>query len=134
MKKAAALLAVLLPAVVLPAAGRDLLTIPAGDHFPLYIDKDTVKRNGKTVSFSYVVTVPKGFGGNGAPDGEKISNEIETVIDCAAETYSLGTVKVYGQAKAQGPVEKEFPGAEARKQFPIAPRSTAEYLAEFICR
>ncbi len=127
-------LLVLLLAPAGRALARDLVDVPVVDHFPLQIDKATLKRNGKVVSFSYVLAVPKSFDGRKAEKGEWISNEIEIAIDCKEETYSLGKFTVYGEAKAQGPVEKEFPASADSKPSRIYPRSTAGYLADFVCQ
>ena len=127
----AAIPVALLAIVPTAAPARDLVMIPVVDHFPLHLDKGTLKRNGSVATFSYVLAVPKGLGKN-SPEGWQ-STEVEASLDCKAETYSLGKVTIYSEPLAQGTVVREAPAPAESRQYDIQPRSTALYLAQFIC-
>ena len=131
MGRGGTLLAALLLVPGLALAARDLVSIPVVDHFPLHVDRSTVKREGKVVSFSYVLAVPKGIGKD-SQDGWD-STEVEAVIDCKAETYTLGKVLVYTEPLGQGPVQRSVPAPDVVRKYDIVPRSTAGYLADFLC-
>lgn len=115
----------------LPAGARDLEKVKVVDHFPLYLDKETLQRKGPVATFTYVMAVPKGLGKD-SPEGWE-STEIEATIDCKGETYSLGKMTMYPEPMAQGAATRTIPAAEPPKKFDIQPRSTALYLAEHIC-
>ena len=128
-----AVAAIVAATLATPVLARDLVDVPPIDYFPLRIDKATLKQEGKKFSFSYIIDVPKNFEGRKAKEGERGSNEVETVIDCAAETYTLGKVTVFSKARGEGEVETVLPAAVDGKPLRIFPNSTAGYLAEFVC-
>lgn len=114
------------------AAARDLVSVPVVDHFPLHVDRETVKRAGAMLSFKYVMAVPKGLG-KGSPEGWE-STEVEATIDCKEETYSLGAIAIYPEPLAQGEVRQTVPAPAEQRRYDIRPRSTAGYLADFLCK
>jgi hypothetical protein len=117
--------------VCAPGAGaRDLVSIPVVDHFPLHVDRDTLKRNGAMLSFKYVMPVLKGLGSS--EGGE--STEVETTIDCKEETYSLGAIAIYAGPMGQGELKTTTPAPAEQRRYDIRPRSTAGYLADFLCK
>lgn len=126
-------LATLLAALLapMPAPARDLEKVKVVDHFPLYLDKDTLQRKGPVATFSYVMAVPKGLGKD-SPEGWE-STEVEATLDCKGETYSLGKMTMYPEPMAQGTATRTIPAPEQPKKLDIQPRSTALYLAEHIC-
>lgn len=129
MRFIAAVLAVALAS--LPAFARNLEKIKVVDHFPLYLDKDTLQRKGPVATFTYVMAVPKGLGKD-SPDGWE-STEVEATLDCKGETYMLGKLTMYPEPMAQGTATRVIPAPEQPKKLDILPRSTALYLAEHIC-
>jgi hypothetical protein len=116
-----------------PGAGaRDLVSIPVVDHFPLHVDRETLKRNGAMLSFKYVMATPKGLGKDSAEGWE--STEVEATIDCKEETYSLGGIAIYPEPLAQGAVRTTLAAPAEQRRYDIRPRSTAGYLADFLCK
>jgi len=124
------LAALLLPGLAL--AARDLVSIPAKDHFPLHVDRSTVKREGKVVSFNYVLAVPKGLGKD-SQDGWE-STEVEANIDCKEETYYMGKVYVYSEPLAQGSLVRSVPEPTNPRRYDLSPRSTMGYIADYLCK
>jgi hypothetical protein len=115
------------------ASARDLVSIPVVDHFPLHVDKETLQRKGAVLTFKYVLAVPKGLGKD-SPEGWE-STEVDTIIDCKDETYSLGAITIYAEPLGQGEVKRSVPAPPGeRRSYDIRPRSTAGYLADFLCK
>jgi hypothetical protein len=123
----------LLLAAASAAGARDLVPIPVVDHFPLHVDKATLQRKGAVLSFKYVMAVPKGLGKD-SPEGWE-STEVEATIDCKEETYSLGAIAIYPEPLGQGEVKRTVPAPPGeRRSYDIRPRSTAGYLADYLCK
>jgi len=116
----------------LALAARDLVSIPVVDHFPLHVDRSTVKREGKVVSFNYVLAVPKGIGKDSQEGWE--STEVEANIDCKAETYYLGKVYIYSEPLAQGTLVRSVPEPTSPRRYDLRPRSTMGYIADYLCK
>ena len=132
MRRLAASCALVVAAFAPAAGARDLVSVPVVDHFPLHVDRETVKRNGAMLSFKYVMAVPKGLGKGSAEGWE--STEVETTIDCKEETYSLGAIAIYPEPLAEGTVRQAVPAPAGQPRYDIRPRSTAGYLADFLCK
>ena len=114
------------------AGARDLVPIPVVDHFPLHLDKETLQRKGAVHTFKYVLAVPKGLGKD-SPEGWE-STEVEAVIDCKEETYSLGAITIFAEPLGQGEVKRTVPAPADKRSYDIRPRSTAHYLADYLCK
>ena len=123
---------VLLSAVTQAQTG-DLRPVPVGeDHDPLYVDPATVSRSGSQVSFKYVLDVPAALEGT-APRRWR-SNEMTAVIDCAANSFSVGYVEAYTGPRATGDVTGRYSSSAAeRKPAPIVAGGTFAYLARHLC-
>ena len=113
---------------------RRLVAITAPQHDPLYLDAATVKRNGATVSFKYLLDVlsPPEEGGK-AQDWR--SNEIEASIDCRKRTVTVRRLVAYSAARGAGSATAvhSFTGPGIKPQ-PIEPNSTFAYLEGHVCR
>jgi hypothetical protein len=115
---------------------RRLIAIEAPRHDPLFIDAASVRRNGTTVTFKYLLDVAA------APDEDKPSappewrsNEIDASIDCRQHTVRVRRLVAYSGPRGTGTATAVHsftaPGLKAE---PITPRSTFAYLEQHVCR
>ena len=130
---AAALLASPAP-VAAQEPARRLIVITAPQHDPLYLDAATVKRNGATVSFKYVLDVQAPAEDSAKPAAWR-SNEIEASIDCAKRMVTVRRLVAFSVARGGGSATAvhSFTGPAIKPQ-PIAPNSTFAYLESHVCR
>jgi hypothetical protein len=115
------------------------VAIPADDfHDPLYVDADSIRWKGDVVTFKYVLDVPiLGSGGGTVTAPRFRSNEIEAVIDCAAQTISILELITYSGRAATGDMGFGFvSNAEERRPERIDMRkgSTSGYLYRHLCK
>jgi hypothetical protein len=127
-KSSIAFIFALLWANSVTAAERELVEIKAPFHDPLYVDKSSIRSNGDSISFNYVIDVPMA-----GPSGFN-SNEVEASIDCARDTFVSGRVTAYAGARASGRTIGGYVSATPQRAIErISPQSTFAYLAEFVC-
>ena len=115
-------------------AARRLIEIKAPQHDPLFLDAATLKRNGSTVSFKYLLDVLSPPDEDAKPR-EWRSNEIEASIDCHSRTVVVRRLVAYSGPRGTGAATAVHsfmaPGV---KPQPIEPRSTFAYLESHVCR
>ena len=114
------------------------VAIAADDfHDPLYVDADSIRWKGDVVTFKYVLDVPI-LGTAGTVTAPRFrSNEIEAVIDCAAQTISILEPITYSGRAATGDMGFGFvSNAEERRPERIDMRkgSTSGYLYRHLCK
>jgi len=114
------------------------VAIAADDfHDPLYVDADSIRWKGDVVTFKYVLDVPI-LGTAGTVTAPRFrSNEIEAVIDCAAQTISILELITYSGRAATGDMGFGFvSNAEERRPERIDMRkgSTSGYLYRHLCK
>jgi hypothetical protein len=127
-------IACLAMSVAAQAQPRQLRAIAAPGHDPLFIDSATLKRSGSERYFRYVLDVPVALE---APAEKRRwrSNEMEALIDCAKNTYSVLSVVAHSGPGATGSVVWRRSGTEAdRKPAGIVRGSTFDFLAQHVCR
>jgi hypothetical protein len=115
-------------------AARSLVEIKAPQHDPLFLDAATLKRNGSTVSFKYLLDVLSPPDEDAKPRQWR-SNEIEASIDCRNRTVVVRRLVAYsgpcGTGVATAVHSFMSPGV---KPEPIEPKSTFAYLESHVCR
>lgn len=112
---------------------RQLVAVTAPNHDPLFVDMSTLQRNGRSVSFKYVLDVFVTSAGKSAP-GEWKSNEIEASIDCAQKTFTVRRLVAYSGPRASGaPSGMHSFMAPSRPADRISPRSTFAYIEAHLC-
>ena len=87
-------------------------------HPPLFIDLDSVRREGSTVSLTYILGTATG------------SNSIDAVIDCEAKTVDTRGLRVQPETLPPGAVRTLHP----EPPQPFKPTSTWGYLAKMVCK
>jgi hypothetical protein len=113
---------------------RRLVAIIVPDHDPLFVDADTVRRNGASVSFKYILDVLAPPAQEGAKPTEWRSNEIDATIDCRRRTVVVRRLTAYSGPRATGAATAVHTFmASGLKPEPITPKSTFFYLAEHVC-
>ena len=117
----------------LGTAGRSLVEVSAPGHDPLFVDTATIQRQGPVVSFNYVLNVLAAAEGRSVP-GRWKSNEVETTIDCARNTFSSRRVVAYTGPRATGSITGSYAfTAQERESERIIPQSTIAHLAAHLC-
>ena len=112
-------------------ASRRLVSVPAANHDPLFVDTATVERRGSGVTFKYVLDVFVEFEGK---SGWK-SNEVEATIDCAQKTFTVRRVVAYPGPRATGTATGVHSFmAPTPKPEKIVPQSTFAHLEDHLCR
>ena len=115
------------------AAERSLARVNAPDHDPLFVVTSSIRRSGSHVTFSYVMDVPAVAEGRVVTDGWK-SNEVEAIIDCAQNTYSIVRLIAYAGPRSTGAITGgHTPPAAERTSEKIVAKSTFAYLANYVC-
>ena len=115
------------------AIARELVTVAAPDHVPLYFDPASVKRDGAKVSLTYVIDIPKVVDGREV-SGAWTSAEVEAVLDCSANTFLVGKLVAHAEARAQGAVLEVSPPFPGDKPRTISAKSTWAYLSAQVCK
>jgi hypothetical protein len=112
------------------------VAMPAGDfHDPLYVRSDSIHWKGAVVSFNYVLDVP--ILGKSAEPPRFRSNEIEAIIDCAAQTISYISAFTWSGAAGTGEMGFGYAmTAQERRPERIDMRagSTNGYLFRHLCK
>ena len=125
--------AVVSAAASVPAAGpRQLLSIAAPSHDPLFVDADSIQRRGRQIHFKYLLDV-QAPDENGVPSVWR-SNEIEASIDCGRKEVTVRRLVAYSERRGGGSptAVHSFTAANTKPQ-PIAPKSTFAYLEAHLC-
>ena len=106
-----------------PALAESLLPveIPPG-HPALYIDRGTVARSGGVVSLTYLLQTTSG------------SVTHDAVIDCAANTYSTRSVRLYTEHMGRGTGRAQTLRESERAAQPIEANSTWAFVANAVCK
>jgi hypothetical protein len=141
-KLATVALACALAGSSLPACAQDgarrLIAVEAPRHDPLFIDAASLRRNGTTVTFKYLLDVaapPEEGTKPSAKPPEWRSNEIEASIDCRQRTVLVRRLVAYSGPRGTGTATAVHsftaPGLKAE---PIEPKSTFAYLEPHVCR
>lgn len=131
----AAALPALGPAAAAADSPRRLIAIDAPQHDPLYLDAGSLRRNGDTVSFRYVLDVLAPPAEEGARPTEWRSNLIDATIDCRRRTVTVRRLTAYSGPKASGTATAVHSfAAPGLKPERITPRSTFAYLEAHVCR
>jgi hypothetical protein len=117
---------------------RRLIAIEAPRHDPLFIDAASVRRNGTTVTFKYLLDVAAPPDEGSTPSAQPPqwrSNEIDASIDCRQHTVRVRRLVAYSGPRGTGTATAVHsftaPGLKAE---PITPRSTFAYLEQHVCR
>jgi hypothetical protein len=111
---------------------RQLISIAAQAHDPLFVDAQSIQRRGRQVHFKYLLDVL-------APDENGIpnvwrSNEIEASIDCSRREVTVRRLVAYSDRRGGGaPTAVHSFTAPGAKPQPIAPKSTFAYLEAHLC-
>jgi len=115
------------------ALARSLVSVPAPQHAPLFVDADTVERRGPVVSFKYLLDVLAPSEQSDIPNVWK-SNEIDASIDCSKRTVVVRRLTAYSGPRGTGMATAAHsftsPGV---KPEAIAPKSTFAYLEAHLC-
>lgn len=115
-----------------PAAPRQLLSIAAPSHDPLFVDASSIQRRGRQVHFKYLLDV-LAPDENGVPNIWR-SNEIEASIDCSRREVTVRRLVAYSERRGAGsPTAVHSFTAAGTKPQPIAPKSTFAYLEAHLC-
>lgn len=118
-----------------PNQPRQLVAIDAPRHDPLFLDAASLRRNGTTVSFKYLLDVLAPPTEEGAKPSEWRSNEIEATLDCRKRTVLVRRLVAYSGPRGTGSATAVHsfttPGA---KPEAITPNSTFAYLEAHVCR
>lgn len=115
-----------------PAAPRQLLSIAAPSHDPLFVDASSIQRRGRQVHFKYLLDV-LAPDDNGVPNVWR-SNEIEASIDCSRREVTVRRLVAYSERRGGGsPTAVHSFTAAGTKPQPIAPKSTFAFLEAHLC-
>jgi len=115
-----------------PAAPRQLLSIAAPAHDPLFVDASSIQRRGRQVHFKYLLDV-LAPDENGVPNVWR-SNEIEAAIDCGRKEVTVRRLVAYSERRGGGsPTAVHSFTAAGIKPQSIAPKSTFAYLEAHLC-
>ena len=118
-----------------PSTGwaRTLVAVAAPQHAPLFVDTDTVRRHGSSISFKYFLDVLTPSGRPDAPEEWK-SNEIEATMDCGKRTVTVRRLTAYSGPRGTGnPTAAHTFIAPSRTTEAIGPKSTFAYLEAHLC-
>ena len=114
---------------------RKLVAIEAPQHDPLFLDTGSLRRNGHSVTFKYLLDVLAPPAEEGARPTEWRSNEIEATIDCRRRTVTVRRLTAHSGRQGSGTATAVHSfTAPGIKPEPIAPRSTFAYLEAQVCR
>ena len=116
-----------------PAHARSLVSVPAPQHAPLFVDAESVRRRDSIVSFKYLLDIAPGADASDPGESGR-SNEIEASIDCNRRTVMVRRLVVYSGTRGSGsPIASRTFLAPGARPEGIAPKSTFAYLEAHLC-